>query len=72
MEFETIDSARGELPGDLPTHFQGDVRLQRFTSPFGERPAVFAVHFEAGARTPARCSGLCCSTWGLSSGRGCS
>lgn len=51
MEFDTIDSARGERPGDHPTHFQGDVRLQRFASPFGDRPAVFAVHFEAGGRT---------------------
>ena len=51
MEFETIDSARGEPPEDHERHFQGTVRLQRLASPFGDRPAVFAVHFEAGART---------------------
>jgi len=51
MEFETIDSGRGELPEEYRSHFQGTARLQRFTSPFGECPAVFAVHFEAGART---------------------
>ena len=51
MEFETIDTARGELPADLRPHVAGEARLQRFASPFGERPAVFAVHFEAGART---------------------
>jgi quercetin dioxygenase-like cupin family protein len=51
MEFETIDSARGELPEDDQGHFHGQARLQRFASPFGDRPAVFAVHFEAGART---------------------
>ena len=51
MEFDTIDSARGERPDDIGVHFQREVRLQRFASPFGDRPAVFAVHFEAGART---------------------
>jgi quercetin dioxygenase-like cupin family protein len=51
MEFETIDSARGERPEGHDSHFTGEVRLQRFASPFGERPAVSAVHFDAGART---------------------
>jgi quercetin dioxygenase-like cupin family protein len=51
MEFETIDSGRGELPEEYRSHFQGTARFQRFTSPFGDRPAVFAVHFDAGART---------------------
>lgn len=51
MEFDTIDSGKGELPAAYTPHFQGQARFQRFSSPFGERPAVFAVHFEAGART---------------------
>jgi quercetin dioxygenase-like cupin family protein len=51
MEFETIDSDRGDPPEDLSLHFQGHVRFQRFVSPFGEHPAVFAAHFDAGART---------------------
>jgi hypothetical protein len=51
MEFETIDSARGELPEEYRSYFQGTARVQRFTSPFGDRPAVSAVHFDAGART---------------------
>jgi quercetin dioxygenase-like cupin family protein len=51
MEFETIDSGKGELPEEYKPHLQGEVRIQRFTSPFGERPAVYAVHFQAGART---------------------
>jgi quercetin dioxygenase-like cupin family protein len=51
MEFETIDSGRGELPEEYRSYFQGTARVQRFTSPFGDRPAVSAVHFDAGART---------------------
>jgi quercetin dioxygenase-like cupin family protein len=51
MEFDSIDPNRGELAEDDDLHFQGSARFQRFTSPFGERPAVFAVHFDAGART---------------------
>ena len=46
MEFGTIDSARRERPEGHDVHFQGQVRLQRFASPFGERPAVLAVHFD--------------------------
>lgn len=51
MEFETIDSGRGELPEEYRSYFQGTARVQRFTSPFGDRPAVSAVHFDPGART---------------------
>ncbi len=51
MEFETIDTARGEMPEEYRSYFQGTARVQRFTSPFGDRPAVSAVHFDAGART---------------------
>ncbi len=51
MEFDTIDNGRGELPEEYRPHFVGVARFQRFISPFGERPAVFAVHFDAGART---------------------
>lgn len=51
MDFDRIDSNQGELPEEYRTHFQGQARLQRFVSPFGDRPAVFAVHFEPGGRT---------------------
>lgn len=51
MEFDTIDSGKGALPAGYQPHFQGVARFQRFTSPFGDAPSVFAVHFEAGART---------------------
>lgn len=51
MDFDRIDRARGELPEEYRPHFQGRARFQRFASPFGDRPAVFAVHFEAGGRT---------------------
>jgi quercetin dioxygenase-like cupin family protein len=51
MEFDIIDSGKGELPDEYRPHFQGQARFQRFAGPFGDRPAVFAVHFEAGART---------------------
>lgn len=51
MEFDTIDSRRGDLPEEYRPHFEGVARLQPFAGPFGDRPAVFAVHFEAGART---------------------
>ena len=51
MEFDTIDSGKGELPEEYQPHFQGEARVQTFASPFGDRPAVAAVHFEAGART---------------------
>lgn len=51
MEFETIDSSRGGMPEEYRPHFQGQARFQHFSSPFADRPAVFAVHFDAGART---------------------
>jgi quercetin dioxygenase-like cupin family protein len=51
MEFDTIDNGKGELPEEYRPHFDGVARFQRFTAPFGDRPAVFAVHFDAGART---------------------
>ena len=51
MEFDTIDRGKGELPAASRPHLDGEVRMQQFRSPFGERPAVFAVHFDAGART---------------------
>lgn len=51
MEFDTIDSGKGDLPEEYQPHFEGQARFQPFTSPFGDHPSVFAVHFEAGART---------------------
>lgn len=51
MEFGDIDNTVGERPGEYPDRFQGDVKIQRFTTPFSDSPAVFAVHFEAGGRT---------------------
>jgi len=51
MESDTIDPGRGELPEEYRPHFEGEARFQRFASPFGDHPAVFAVHFDAGART---------------------
>ncbi len=51
MELDRIDSSPGELPETYRPHFQGQARFQRFANPFGDRPAVFAVHFEAGGRT---------------------
>ncbi len=40
MEFDTIDSGKGELPDEYRPHFQGQARCQRFAGPFGDRPAV--------------------------------
>lgn len=51
MEFDSIDSGKGQLPEEYKPHFQGEARFQRFTGPFGDRPAVLAVHFDAGGRT---------------------
>ena len=51
MDFAHVDPGQGELPDEYKPHFQGEARFQRFASPFGERPAVFAVHFDAGGRT---------------------
>jgi quercetin dioxygenase-like cupin family protein len=51
MHVERVDRSRGELPPEHASHFQGTARIQPFESPFGDRPAVFAVHFDAGGRT---------------------
>jgi quercetin dioxygenase-like cupin family protein len=51
MEFDHVDRSAGELPDSYKPYFQGRAKFQRFASPFGEKPAVFAVHFEAGGRT---------------------
>ena len=45
------DFSAGEMPDAYAPHFQGTARFQFFESPFDPGPAVFAVHFEAGART---------------------
>lgn len=51
MDFSTEDRTQGEMPDDYAPHFEGTARFQFFESPFEPGPAVFAVHFEAGART---------------------
>ncbi len=51
MHVDRSDRGRGEMPDDYAPHFQGQAHFQHFDSPFGDRPAVFAVHFEAGGRT---------------------
>ncbi len=51
MELDHIDDTTGERPGEWPRCFQGEVRIQRLTTPFPEGPAVFAVHFQPGGRT---------------------
>lgn len=51
MEFDRVDATRGEMPAELPDHFQGHARLQPFPNPFPDGPSVFAVHFDAGGRT---------------------
>lgn len=51
MEFDRVEPGSGELPDAYRPHFQGQATFQWFTSPFGDRPAVFAVHFAAGGRT---------------------
>jgi quercetin dioxygenase-like cupin family protein len=51
MDFERLDRSQGELPDAYKPHFQGRARFQFVSSPFGDRPAVFVVHFEAGGRT---------------------
>ena len=53
MEFDHADPAAGEMREQYAPHFEGTARFQDFVSPFADRggPAVFAVHFEAGART---------------------
>lgn len=51
MDFHHVDDSQGEFPTELAAHFQGEARLQPFTSPFPEGPAIFAVHFRPGGRT---------------------
>lgn len=51
MHVDSNDASRGEMPDQYRPHFQGAARFQFFDSPFEPGPAVFAVHFEAGART---------------------
>jgi quercetin dioxygenase-like cupin family protein len=51
MNIDRDDRSAGELPESFRPHFQGTARVQQFESPFQPGPAVFAVHFDAGART---------------------
>jgi quercetin dioxygenase-like cupin family protein len=51
VQFDKEDSTQGQMPDSYAPHFQGTARFQFFDSPFEPGPAVFAVHFEAGART---------------------
>ena len=51
MRFDSNDRSQGEMPEQYAPHFQGTARFQFFESPFEPGPAIFAVHFEAGART---------------------
>lgn len=51
MHVDSNDRTRGEMPDQYRPHFQGAARFQFFDSPFEPGPVVFAVHFEAGART---------------------
>ena len=51
MEFEHVDNTKGEGQAELLSHFQGEAKIQPFTSPFPDGPAVFAVHFQPGGRT---------------------
>jgi quercetin dioxygenase-like cupin family protein len=51
MQFERVDRTQGELPEEYKPRFQGKAKFQRFAGPFGDTPAVFVVHFEAGGRT---------------------
>ena len=51
MDFHHVDNTQGEFPPELKPHFQGEMRLQPFTSPFADGPNIFAVHFHPGGRT---------------------
>jgi quercetin dioxygenase-like cupin family protein len=51
MDFHHVDDSRGAFPPELKPHFQGEMRLQPFTSPFANGPSIFAVHFLPGGRT---------------------
>ena len=67
MQFDHVDRAQGRLPDEYEPHFQGQARIQPLTSLFGKRPAVSAVHFEAGGRTRPhvhRSGQVLAVTWG--------
>jgi quercetin dioxygenase-like cupin family protein len=51
MEFNRADRSQGELPDEYKPYFQGNAKFQFLASPFGDRPAAFVVHFDAGGRT---------------------
>ncbi len=51
MDHRSEDRSQGTMPEAYAPHFEGTARFQYFDSPFDPGPAVFAVHFEAGART---------------------
>jgi quercetin dioxygenase-like cupin family protein len=51
MDFHHVDHTQGDFPAELAAHFQGQARLQPFTSPFPDGPNIFAVHFQRAART---------------------
>jgi len=51
MDFHHVDDTQGDFPAELAAHFQGQARLQPFTSPFAGGPNLFAVHFQPGGRT---------------------
>lgn len=51
LHISHLGSDGDELPEELRPHIHGEASIQRFTSPFGNTPGVFAVHFGAGART---------------------
>lgn len=51
MKLDHDDRSRGDMPDSYGPHFEGTARFQYFESPFEPGPAVFAVHFDAGART---------------------
>lgn len=51
MDFHRVDDTQGESPAELMAHFQGQAKLQPFSSPFSDGPVIFAVHFQPGGRT---------------------
>jgi quercetin dioxygenase-like cupin family protein len=48
--FDHVDRHKGEVLED-PSHFQGQVKIQRFPGSFPGGVEIIAVHFEAGGRT---------------------
>ena len=50
MFFDHVDRHKGEAP-ENPSHFQGQVKIQRFRDQFPGGVEIIAVHFEAGGRT---------------------